>query len=189
MKNNKQFVGNLHKFFPSSCAQYGLPTGMPDELELVRFRNQWDFLIYLLHTVANKWVSKRTLLINVNNPPAGDNFLPSSHRPPEPTQHPSRQPHRRPGDRSHREWPPPTCPCLEEFCNFFPAIFGICCQKLKKHSFCHEGRYLFFSFFCSRISLASVCCCRVTDTGCFGHNQRKAASAFFTSYVAEIGNC
>ena len=70
-----------------------------------------------------------------------------------------------------------SCPCLEEFCNFFPAIFGICCQKLKKHSFCHEGRYLFFSFFCSRISLASVCCCRVTDTGRFG--QRKGCFGLF----------
>ena len=66
MKNNEHFVGNFPQFFPSSCAQYGLPTGMPDELELVRFRNQWDFLIYLLHTVAKKWISKRTLWINVN---------------------------------------------------------------------------------------------------------------------------
>ena len=66
--------------------------------------------------------------------------------PPEPAQHPSHQPHGRPGDRSHREWPPPTCPCSEEFCNFFPAIFGICCQKLKSTPFAMGGDICFSRF-------------------------------------------
>ena len=50
MRNNEHFVGNFHQFFPSSRAQYRPPTGIPDEPELVRFRNQWNFLIYLLPT-------------------------------------------------------------------------------------------------------------------------------------------
>ena len=32
MKNNEHFVGNVHPIFLGSCAQYGLPTGMREEL-------------------------------------------------------------------------------------------------------------------------------------------------------------
>ena len=85
-----------------------------------------------------------------------------------------------------------SCPCLEEFCNFFRPFLGFVVKNLKNTRFAMRGDICFSRFSAPAylwLQFAVAELHRVTDTGCFGHNQRKAASAFFTSYVAEIGNC
>ena len=82
-----------------------------------------------------------------------------------------------------------SCPCLEEFCNFFRPFLGFVVKNLKNTRFAMRGDICFSRFSAPAYLWLQFAAAELLILAASAIIREKAASAFFTSYVAEIGNC